>query len=220
MPLWDLADLYPALRPSRARRSRRSRRRGAAHQARLPGQACRPRRRWRGLAAAIAAYESLSDTMGKLGSYAGLLYAADTSNPEKAKFYGDIQDKLTAISTDLIFFELELNKIEEAGARPRSMCRRSAATSRGSRTCARTSPTSSRSSWSACSTRKSLTSHSGWGRLFSETMTGLRFEVEGEKAPLTLEPTLNLLMSPDEGKRRPRPRRWRRCSRTTIASSR
>jgi oligoendopeptidase F len=66
------------------------------------------------LAEAIAAYESLSDTIGRLGSYAGLLYAADTSNPEHAKFYGDIQEKITSITTDLIFFELELNKIEEA----------------------------------------------------------------------------------------------------------
>jgi oligoendopeptidase F len=55
-----------------------------------------------------------SDVMGRLGSYAGLLYAADTANPAKAKFYGDVQEKLTAISTDLLFFELELNQIAEA----------------------------------------------------------------------------------------------------------
>ena len=39
---------------------------------------------------------------------------------ENAKFYGDIQEKLTAITTDLIFFELELNKIDEAAARARA----------------------------------------------------------------------------------------------------
>ena len=66
------------------------------------------------LAQAIAAYERLSDRVGKLGSYAGLLYAADTSNPDNAKFYGDIQEKITVITTDLIFFELELNQIDEA----------------------------------------------------------------------------------------------------------
>ena len=37
------------------------------------------------LAEAIAAYESLSDTIGKLGSYAGLLYAADTSDPAEGE---------------------------------------------------------------------------------------------------------------------------------------
>ena len=49
---------------------------------------------------------------------------------------------------------------------------------------------------------KAITSHSAWSRLFSETMTGLRFEVEGEPEPLALEPTLNFLTSPDEAKRR------------------
>ena len=48
---------------------------------------------------------------------------------------------------------------------------------------------------------KSITSHSAWSRLFNETMTALRFEVEGEKEPLALEPTLNFLMHPDGGKR-------------------
>ena len=68
---------------------------------------------------------------------------------------------------------------------------------------------------------KSITSHSAWSRLFSETMTALRFEVEGEKGPLALEPTLNFLMHPDEGASgRRRPRRWPRCSRRTFASSR
>ena len=106
------------------------------------------------LAQAIAAYEGLSDTIGKLGSYAGLLYAADTSDPDKAKFYGDIQEKITAITTDLIFFELELNKIDDAAlARALAGSRRSPATSRGSTICARRSPTSSTSSSSACSTR-------------------------------------------------------------------
>ena len=36
------------------------------------------------------------------------------SNSENAKFYGDIQERITAITTDLIFFELEINKIDEA----------------------------------------------------------------------------------------------------------
>ena len=37
-----------------------------------------------------------------------------TSPTRRAKFYGDISEKLTAISTDLIFFELELNQIDDA----------------------------------------------------------------------------------------------------------
>jgi oligoendopeptidase F len=43
--------------------------------------------------------------MGRLGSYVCLLHATDTSDRAKAKFYGDVREKLTAISTDLVFFE-------------------------------------------------------------------------------------------------------------------
>ena len=48
---------------------------------------------------------------------------------------------------------------------------------------------------------KAITSRGSWNRLFNETMTALRFEVEGEKEPLALEPTLNFLMHPDGRKR-------------------
>src|SRR6185312_4396135 len=47
---------------------------------------------------------------------------------------------------------------------------------------------------------KSVTGRGAWNRLFDETMTGLRFEVEGEKLPL--EPTLNRLVDPEEEKRK------------------
>jgi oligoendopeptidase F len=47
---------------------------------------------------------------------------------------------------------------------------------------------------------KGMTGRAGWSRLFSETMTALRFEVDGQ--PLTIEPALNLLVSPDEAVRR------------------
>ncbi|MEQ9571390.1 MAG: M3 family oligoendopeptidase, partial [Nitratireductor sp.] len=47
---------------------------------------------------------------------------------------------------------------------------------------------------------KSVTGRGAWNRLFDETMTALRFEVDGEMLPL--EPTLNLLQDPDGAKRK------------------
>src|SRR5262249_30520628 len=49
---------------------------------------------------------------------------------------------------------------------------------------------------------KSLPAHGAWSRLFSETMTALRFAVEGEAEPMALEPALNFLLHSDETKRR------------------
>jgi oligoendopeptidase F len=115
MPAWNLGDLYPG--PASEAVAADLKKAGAEarailelYQGKLADLAADGTR----LAEAVARYEALSDTLGKLGSYAGLLYAADTANPEYAKFYGDIQEKLTAITTDLIFFELEINGIDDA----------------------------------------------------------------------------------------------------------
>ena len=115
MPVWNLGDLYPD--PASEAVAADLQKAGAEAKAILDlyrGKLAELAADGAKLAQPIVRYEALSDTLGKLGSYAGLLYAADTSNPEHAKFYGDIQEKLTAITTDLIFFELEINQIDDA----------------------------------------------------------------------------------------------------------
>jgi oligoendopeptidase F len=202
MPVWDLSDLYPgpnseAVARDLARAASETERIKAVYQGKLAATARDPKR----LAEAIAAYERLSDTVGRLGSYAGLLYAGDTSNPDNAKFYGDIQEKITAITTDLIFFELELNQIDEADL----------ASALGTPELARYKP------WFADLRKekpyqleeklerlfheKAIPARGAWNRLFNETITALRFEVDGESEALPLESTLNLLMHPDPRRR-------------------
>jgi oligoendopeptidase F len=66
-----------------------------------------------GLLDAVKAYEALDDLMGRIGSFAGLVYAGDTTDPKRAKFYGDVSEKLTNASSHLLFFALELNAIED-----------------------------------------------------------------------------------------------------------
>jgi oligoendopeptidase F len=106
MPVWNLGDLYPDPQSAEFARDLDK----AAEEAkriaeRYKGKLAALGRDGAALAEAIKAYEALSDLMGRLGAYAGLLYAADTIDPVKAKFYGDVQEKLTAISTELVFFE-------------------------------------------------------------------------------------------------------------------
>ena len=66
------------------------------------------------LAEAVRRYEAIDDLMGRLGSYAGLVHAGDTVDPARTKFYGDVQERMTAASTHLLFFTLELNRIDDA----------------------------------------------------------------------------------------------------------
>ncbi len=62
---------------------------------------------------AMVKYENISDLMGKIGSFAFLFYTTDMSNPEKTIFFQNTQEKITQLSTSLIFFTLQINQLED-----------------------------------------------------------------------------------------------------------
>lgn len=63
---------------------------------------------------AIQAYEHLSDQMGKIGAYAFLLYAQDRSDTKIGAFYQNIYEKTNNLSTEILFFTLELNTVSNS----------------------------------------------------------------------------------------------------------
>ena len=203
MPEWDLSDLYqtpeaPEVTADLERAVAEATRIKATYQGKL-GDAAKDGAK---LADAVKAYESLSDLMGKLGSYAGLLYAANQADPVRAKFYGDISEKLTGIATDLIFFELELNGIDDAVL---AAALDSPALSRYKPWFAdlrKEKPYQLEEKIERLFTEKGQTGNAAFGRLFGETMSGLKFAVEGESQPIGLEQTLNLLSDPKEPRRK------------------
>ncbi|MEQ9248926.1 MAG: oligoendopeptidase F, partial [Nitratireductor sp.] len=116
LPEWNLADLYPAIEsPELKRDLDRAAAEAAGFETAWKGKLADEAARGAGgkLGEAVEAYEAIEELMGRIVSYAGLLYAGDTSDPKRAKLYGDVQEKLTDASAHLIFFTLELNKIED-----------------------------------------------------------------------------------------------------------
>jgi oligoendopeptidase F len=202
MPVWNLGDLYPAPESEEVQADlKKAAAEAAAIKERYQGRLAELAQDGAGLAEAVQRYEALSDTLGKLGSYAGLLYAADTANAAHAKFYGDIQEKITAITTDLIFFELEINKIEDDVLARALEAPALARYKPWLDDLRKEKPYQLEEKLERLFHEKSITARAAWNRLFNETMTALKFEVADEKEPLALEPTLNLLMHPD-GRRR------------------
>ena len=65
------------------------------------------------LGAAVARYEAMSDLMGRIGSYASLYYAQNMADPERGRFSQNVSEALNDASAKLVFFRLELNKIED-----------------------------------------------------------------------------------------------------------
>jgi oligoendopeptidase F len=176
MPVWNLGDLYPSPTSAEFQRDLDKAAADAKRIAeRYKGKLAGLGKDGAALAEAIKAYEALSDVMGRLGSYAGLLYAADTADPAKAKFYGDVQEKLTTISTDLVFFELELNQIAEADLAAALKVPALAVYKPWLDDLRKEKPYQLDERLERLFNEKSVTGRGAWSRLFSETMTGLRF---------------------------------------------
>ena len=202
MPEWQLADLYAAADAPELKRDLETSAEGARElkarcQGKLTSLASNDAK---ALAAAVRDYERLQDTLGRIGSYAGLLYFGDTANPVNAKFFGDMQERLTNIGTDLLFFTLELNRIDDAVIE-KAMAEPALGHYRPwIEDLRREKPYQLDDKLEELFHEKYQTGRGAWNRLFDETMTGLTFVVDGNE--LTLEPTLNLLSHPQEPRRR------------------
>jgi oligoendopeptidase F len=204
LPEWNLADLYsspeaPELKADLATSDRAATAMQESYQGKLAtladggkgGQA---------LVQAVREFEALNDLLGRIISYASLLYAADTSDPKRQKFYGDMQEKITTISSKLLFFPLELNRLDDDVLEQAMSASELGHYRPWLEDLRKEKPYQLDDKLEQLFHEKAVTGRGAWNRLFNETMTSLRFDVAGEK--LSLEPTLNRLLDRDENKRR------------------
>jgi oligoendopeptidase F len=204
LPEWDLNDLYAGIgAPEIARDLQKMDAECVAFETAYKGRLAEGTAQGDGgnwLAEAVRLYEAIDDLAGRLGSYAGLVHAGDSLDPAISKFYGDISERLTAASTHLLFFPLELNRIDDA-VLDRAM---------------QTAPLGHYRPWledlrkdkpyqledrvEQLFHEKSQSGYTAWNRLFDQTISTLRFKVSGKE--LAIEPTLNLLQDRDGKKRK------------------
>ncbi|TNB46045.1 M3 family oligoendopeptidase [Martelella lutilitoris] len=204
LPEWDLTHLYPgASSPEFNNAFDEAAKKARSFSARWKGklEEASGKTGDDGLGAAIETYEALGDTLGRLGSFAGLSYYANAADPTLRKLYGDTSARITEIYADLLFFELELNRLDEetinraleadarfAHYRPWVLDLRLE------------KPHQLDDRIEQLFMEKSTTGGQAFNRLFDQTMDRMRFDVDGEKMPL--EKALNLLSDTKEPVRR------------------
>ncbi len=198
LPEWNLEDLYPsmdskAFKGDLAKAESESKSFNAAYRGKL--EALAKKNSGSGLLEALQHYEGLEELLGRIMSYAGLVYSGDTTDPARMKFYGDTQEKITAASSDLLFFELELNRLDDALA-----AKLAAGALKHYRPwledIRKGKPYQLDDKLEQLFHEKSITGFGAWNRLFDETIASLRFTVDGET--LAIEPVLNLMQDPHE----------------------
>ena len=204
LPEWNLDDLYsglndPAIKRDLDRADAECAAFEEAYKGKLAGLAATADG-GAALAAAVQRYEAIDDLMGRLSSFAGLIHAGNTLDPARTKFYGDVQERLTAASIHVLFFTLELNRIEDA-VLDKAMADPALGHYRPwLEDVRRYRPYQLEDRVEQLFHEKAVTAYSAWNRHFDETIANLRFKLA--RKSLAIEPTLNLLQDRSGAKRK------------------
>ncbi len=148
------------------------------------------------LAQSITRYEEIQEILGRLGSYAQLLYSKCMTDAKTAQFYQNTQELLTDLSSQTLFFTLSLNKLDDA-ALERSLKSSKALQKYAPwlRDVRAYRPYQLADDMEKLLHEKYVSGRGAWTRLFDETIAAMRFPYGKEK--LTEPEILNLLSSRD-----------------------
>jgi len=199
LPEWDLSDLYPG-------RDSAALSRDLATLA-ADGEAFRQRYQGRladlsgaAFGAAVATYERLQEESGRIMSYASLVHAGDLSDPEIGRFFQTMQEKINAVSTTLLFFTLQLNRLDDADLAAKEADPALARYRPWLRDTRAFRPHQLSDEVEQLLHEKYVAGQAAWTRLFDETVADLRFPIRGQE--LTEAEALDLLSDSDPAVRR------------------
>lgn len=198
-PAWRLDDLYVSAEDPRIEIDLEAISRDAAEvekdfKGRLPGLDGDE------LALLLERYEALEDRIGRVLSFAQLLFAANRDDAAIGRFYQGVQEQVTVIGTRLLFVTLELNKLEDD-----SLAERVASSARlrrlepWVRNVRSFRPHQLTDEVERTLHEKHVTGRSAWVRLFDETMAALRFPLDDRE--LTSAEAFDLLSAKDRAVR-------------------
>ncbi|MDB5415131.1 MAG: oligoendopeptidase [Rubritepida sp.] len=199
LPSWDLSDLYQgpddAVLASDLERAEADaaafQERHAGKLAQLSGDA---------LAEAIAAYEKIEEVLGRAMSFASLTFAGDSESGPNGRFYQTMQERVTTISSHMVFFTLELNHVEQAVLDAKlAESKALAHWSPWLRDLRVWLPHQLSDEMERLLHEKEVTGRAAWNRLFDETMATMKITVSGEE--LSVSAALNKLSDTDRAVR-------------------
>ena len=199
LPEWDLSDLYPgpespALARDLARLAEDAESFRRRYEERLAGLSGAE------LGVAVEAYERMQELSGRIISYASLVHAGNLADPEIGRFYQTIQERTNTISTALLFFALELNRLDDTVLAAKEADPGLAHYRPWLRDTRAFRPHQLSDEVEKLLHEKYVAGRAAWTRLFDETIADLRFPIRGQQ--LTEAEALDLLSDRDPEVRR------------------
>ncbi|MGZ4691830.1 MAG: M3 family oligoendopeptidase, partial [Acidimicrobiia bacterium] len=152
-----------------------------------------------GLADVMHESGNLAELIGRAGSYAGLRFAVDTSDPELGALMQRVEERSTAINTRVLFFELEWAALPDAQVEELLADDRLEFVRHYLRSARRYRPHLLSEPEEKILAEKDVTGSSAWSRLFDELTSMVTVELDD--GTVGLEQGLSLLASPDRSVR-------------------
>ena len=198
LPSWDLADLYPgqdspllaADLKAADTAARAFSDTYAGKLAMLTGAA---------VAEAIGKFQRIDEVLGRVMSYAQLLFASDSTNATFGQFYQTMSERVTTISSHLLFFTLELNRLDDSLLELKFADPALAHWRPWLRDLRVFRPHQLSDELEKLLHEKEVTGRSAWSRLFDETIAGMRVRIGEDE--LTVSGALNRLSDADRSAR-------------------
>jgi oligoendopeptidase F len=153
-----------------------------------------------GIEALMIELGAVQELVGRAGSYAGLRFAVDTADPERGALLQHVEERATAISTQLLFFELEWAELPDDRAAALLASDRLAFCRHHLESVRRYRPHLLSEPEERLMSEKAVTGRSAWSRLFSELTSAITVALDG--GTVSLEEALSRLASPDRDERR------------------
>jgi len=142
----------------------------------------------------------LEELVGRVQAYASLRFATATADPARGALLQRVQERVTAVSTQLVFFEVEWAALSDErvddllGADGIDFCRHHLQNARRYRDHVLSE------SEEKVLTEKSVTGRAAWNRLFSQLTSAIEVDLGGRTTGL--EEALSALGHPDRDQRR------------------
>ena len=199
LPVWDLTEIYTDIKDPKIKTDLKK----------IRDSSDKFVKKWKGkikdlnpsdFLSCIETYQKICENLHKIGTHSSLIFATNMEDAEISRYNSSVSDEFTEIFSSLIFFTLELSKVNDVKIQNWMNDKNCSKWEPYLKVLRKRNPYLLDPLVEEMLIEKSATGRSAWVRLFDETSASLRFPFkEGELSEAEI---LNLLSDPDPNNRK------------------
>jgi len=199
LPVWDLSDIYKDIKDPKIKTDLKKIKKSSDNFL----------NKWKGkikdlnssdFLLCIETYQEICENIHRVGTHSNLIFATNMENPEVSRYNSSVSDEFTEIFSSLIFFTLELSKVDDKTINAWMSDNKSNKWKPYLTVLRKRNPYLLDPLVEEILIEKSATGRSAWVRLFDETSASLRFPFKEKE--LSEAEILNLLSDSDPNNRK------------------